>query len=61
IHYNSILIIMDRLTKYAYFILYKESSNAEEFAYTFLKNIIANHSVPKEIMSDRDKIFTSKF
>ncbi|KAF4482546.1 Transposon Tf2-9 polyprotein [Colletotrichum fructicola Nara gc5] len=61
IHYDSVLVIVDRLTKYAYFIPYKETSNAEECAYTFLKYIIANHGTPKEIVSDRDKIFTSNF
>nr|AAG24792.1 pol protein [Colletotrichum gloeosporioides] len=61
VHFDSVLVIVDRLTKYAYFIPYKESSNAEEFAYTFLKYIIANHGTPKEIVSDRDKIFTSNF
>ncbi|KAF4476546.1 Transposon Tf2-9 polyprotein [Colletotrichum fructicola Nara gc5] len=61
VHYDSVLVIVDRLTKYAYFIPYKEASNAEECAYTFLKYIIANHGTPKEIVSDRDKIFTSNF
>ncbi|KAF4415710.1 Transposon Ty3-I Gag-Pol polyprotein [Colletotrichum fructicola] len=60
-HFDSVLVIVDRLTKYAYFIPYKEASNAEECAYTFLKYIIANHGTPKEIVSDRDKIFTSNF
>ncbi|KAK6213447.1 reverse transcriptase domain protein [Colletotrichum tabaci] len=59
--YDSILVIVDRLTKYAYFIPYLESSTAEDLAYTFLKYIISNHGLPKEIVSDRDKLFTSKF
>ncbi|TIC91053.1 Transposon Tf2-6 polyprotein [Colletotrichum higginsianum] len=59
--YDSILVIVDRLTKYAYFIPYLESSTAEGLAYTFLKYIISNHGLPKEIVSDRDKLFTSKF
>nr|XP_036575372.1 pol protein [Colletotrichum truncatum]KAF6781935.1 pol protein [Colletotrichum truncatum] len=49
VYFDSVLVIVDRLTKYAYFIPYKEASNAEEFAYTFLKYIIANHGTPKEI------------
>jgi hypothetical protein len=40
---------------------YKESSTAEDLAYTFLKTIVANHGTPDEIISDRDKLFTSKF
>ena len=39
--FDSILVINDRLTKFAYFVLYKEASNAEELAYTFIKTIIS--------------------
>ena len=59
--YDSILVITDRLTKYGHFIPYKEASDATELAYTFLKIVIANHGLPEEIISDRDKLFTSKF
>ena len=59
--YDSILVITDRLTKYRYFIPYKEASSAEELAYMFLRVIAANHGLPEEIISDRDKLFTSKF
>ena len=34
--YDSILVITDRLTKFGYFLPYKEASSAEELAYTFL-------------------------
>jgi hypothetical protein len=44
--YNSIIIITDRLTKYAYFILYLKSFLAEDLAYIFYKHIIANHGFP---------------
>ena len=36
VFYNSILTIVDWLTKEVHFILYKKASNAEELAYTFL-------------------------
>ncbi|KAF0314876.1 hypothetical protein GQ607_016863, partial [Colletotrichum asianum] len=49
------------LIKYTYFILYKEVSNIKEYAYIFLKYIITNYRTPKEIILDRDKIFTSNF
>ncbi|KAL0934452.1 reverse transcriptase domain protein [Colletotrichum truncatum] len=61
VHYDSILIIVDRLTKYSYFIPYMESSTAEDLAYKFLQVIVSQHGMPKEIVSDRDKLFTSKF
>jgi transposase InsO family protein len=40
---------------------YKESSTAEDLTYIFLRIIASIHSVPTEIISDRDKLFTSKF
>jgi hypothetical protein len=59
--YDSILVVTDRLTKYAYFISYKEGSTAEELVYTFNRNIIVNYGILEEIISNRDKLFTSKF
>ena len=59
--YDSILVITDRLTKYAYMVPYNESSTAETLSQVFLRTIIANHGTPREIISDRDKLFTSKF
>ena len=47
--------------KYGYFIPYLEASDAKALAYTFLRVIIANHGLLEEIISDRDKLFTSKF
>ena len=58
--YNSILVITDRLTKYGYFIPYKESSNTEDLVYVFLRIVVANHGLLEEVISDRDKLFTSK-
>jgi hypothetical protein len=59
--YDSILVITDRLTKYAYMIPYRESGTAKDLSRVFLREIIANHGTPEEIISDRDKLFTSKF
>jgi hypothetical protein len=59
--FDSILVIMNRLTKYGYFILYKESLLVEELAYAFNKHIIGNYGILKEIISDRDKLFTLRF
>ena len=56
-----ILVINDRLTKMAYFLLYKEALNVEDLAYTFLRIVVANHRLSDEIILDRDKLFNSKF
>jgi hypothetical protein len=41
--YDSIIVIIDRLTKYAYFIPYLKSSSAEDLAYIFYKYVVANY------------------
>jgi hypothetical protein len=59
--HDSILIITDRLTKFSYFLPYKESSIVKELAYIFLRRIIANYKFLKKIILDRDKLFILKF
>ena len=61
VEYDSILVIIERLTKYIILIPYREASIAKELAYTFIKYIVTNYRVLEEIISDRDKLFTSKF
>jgi hypothetical protein len=59
--YDSILVVTNRLTKYAYFIFYKEGLTVKELIYTFNRNIITNYEILKEIISNRDKFFVSNF
>jgi hypothetical protein len=59
--FDSILVVIDRLTKYEYFILYKESLLVEELAYAFNKYIIGNYEILKKIISNRDKLFILRF
>jgi hypothetical protein len=59
--FDLILVVIDRFTKYGYFISYKESLLIEELAYAFNKYIIGNYGISKEIISDKDKLFTSRF
>jgi hypothetical protein len=41
--YNFIIIVTDRLTKYAYFIPYFKNFLAEDLVYIFHKYIVANY------------------
>ena len=50
--YNSILVIVDTLTKYTYLEPYKEASTAEDLVYIFNKIVIAQHGIPDKIVSD---------
>ena len=59
--YDSILIIIDKLTKYCYFLTYRKKSTAEDLTYTFLRVIENQHELSEEIISDRDRLFTFRF
>jgi transposase InsO family protein len=61
VRHNSILVIVDRLIKYAYFWLYRKDTHTKGLVFTFLRIIVANYGLPKEIILDRDRLFTSKF
>ena len=61
VEYNSILITTERLTKYVEFVLYLEASNAKAFAYTFLRVVVTQYKMLEEVISNRDKLFISKF
>ncbi|KAK1916464.1 hypothetical protein P3342_004283 [Pyrenophora teres f. teres] len=58
---DTILVIVDRLTKAAKFIPTEESITAEECAYEVTKALISEHGIPEEFITDRDKLFTSKY
>ena len=47
--------------KYTYIILYKEASTVEDLVQVLLKIVFIHYRVLDEIISDRDKLFISKF
>jgi hypothetical protein len=53
--YDVILVIIDKLTKAAKFILYKESLIVEDLLYVFIRNILGDYRILIRIISDRDK------
>ena len=59
--YNIVLVIIEQLTKYMILIAYIESSIAKELVFTFLREVVLRHRLLKEILLDRDKLFTLKF
>ncbi|GJW67410.1 ty3-gypsy retrotransposon protein [Tanacetum coccineum] len=56
-----ILVVVDRLTKYAHFGVLPTSFNAPKVAELFLEIVVKHHGVQKIIVSDRDPIFVSNF
>jgi hypothetical protein len=60
-HYDTILVVIDKLTKYGHFIPLKHPFSATSIVRLFLDNVYRLHGLPKVIISDRDKVFTSTF
>ncbi|MCI11779.1 transposon Tf2-1 polyprotein, partial [Trifolium medium] len=49
------------LTKYGHFLPLKTDYSSRTVAEAFMNNIVKLHGIPKSIVSDRDKVFTSSF
>ena len=59
--YDAILVVVDRLTKMAYFIPTRESVSVPQVAKLFISHVFRLHGLPRSIMSDRDTRFTTHF
>jgi len=59
--YDSIWVIVDRLTKVAHFIPMRTTYTSAKLAELYISRIVCLHGVPKKIVSDRGTQFTSHF
>ncbi|GKA82169.1 putative reverse transcriptase domain-containing protein [Tanacetum coccineum] len=59
--YDTIWVIVDRLTKSAIFTPMRETDSMEKFARMHLKEVVTRQGIPVSIISDRDPRFTSNF
>jgi hypothetical protein len=59
--YDSIWVIVDRLTKVAHFIPVKATYSGPQLVELYMVRIVCLHGVLKKIVSDRGTQFTSKF
>nr|GEU59457.1 retrotransposon protein, putative, Ty3-gypsy subclass [Tanacetum cinerariifolium] len=59
--YDSIWVIVDRLTKSAHFLPMKKMDSIEKLAQQYLKEIVCRHGVLVSIISDRHRLYTSRF
>ncbi|GJX09121.1 putative reverse transcriptase domain-containing protein [Tanacetum coccineum] len=59
--YDTIWVIIDRLTKSAHFLPMKETDTMERLMRLYLKEVVSRHGVSVSIISDRDSRFTSHF
>nr|GEY89229.1 putative reverse transcriptase domain-containing protein [Tanacetum cinerariifolium] len=59
--YDTIWVIVDRLTKSAIFTPIRETDPMDKLAKIYLKEVITRHGIHVSIISDRDPRFTSNF
>lgn len=56
-----IFVVVDRLTKYGYFMELGHPYSAEQVAEIFMDSVYKLHGCPSTIVSDRDFVFLSNF
>ena len=59
--YDSIWVIVDRMTKSAHFLPVKTTYLIKQYAELYLTRIVCLHGVPKKIVSDRGPQFVAHF
>jgi hypothetical protein len=58
---DSILVVVDRFTKYAAFIPTTSKLTASGLADLLIAHIYSRYEIPKGIISDKESLFISKF
>ncbi|GKC63358.1 putative reverse transcriptase domain-containing protein [Tanacetum coccineum] len=59
--YDTIWVIVDRLTKSTIFASMRETGPLEKLAKLYLKEVVARHGIPISIICDHDPRFASRF
>ncbi|GJS21542.1 reverse transcriptase domain-containing protein [Tanacetum coccineum] len=59
--FDTIWVIVDRLTKSAHFLPIRENDPLDKLARLYLNRIMTRHGIPASIICDRDGRFTSNF
>ena len=59
--YNSIFIIVDKFTKWGYFIAYIKEILVKNMVQVYIKEVFSRYKVPDKIISDRNTRFILVF
>jgi hypothetical protein len=60
-HAFCIMVVIEKFTKYGHFLPLKHPYTSISVAKLFLDEVYKLHGMPLSIISDQDKVFTSKF
>ena len=59
--YNAILVMIDHLIKYCHIVFFKKTYNVEQLKYIVLNRLIRYQKISRELINDKDKLFTSNY
>ena len=59
--FDSVLVVVNHLTKMAHFIPCHKTDSASKLAHLFIKDIVRLHGLPDHLVSDRGTTFRSQF
>ena len=59
--YSTIMVVIDRLSKFGHFIPLRADYNSRQVVEAFIANIVKLYGIPRTIVSNRDKVFISSF
>ena len=59
--FDTILVVVDKMTKFSHFITLAHPFNATEVARKLMDSVFKLHGLPRTVVSNRDKIFTNQF
>ncbi|GJT42586.1 putative reverse transcriptase domain-containing protein [Tanacetum coccineum] len=59
--YDTIWVIVDRLTKFAIFVPMRETDPMDKLARIYLNEVVTRHGIPLSVICDRDPRFASNF
>lgn len=58
--YTAIMVVVDRLSKYAHFAALPTCFDVVRVAQLFVNTMVRHHGFPKNFVSDRDSVFLNK-
>ena len=61
IQYDSILMMIDKLIKYSHIIVVQKKFTTKQFEMIILNRLIKYNEISKNIINDKNKLFTSNY